>query len=137
MTRFYADEDVPVELARLLRVRQGLDAVSTRDVGRTGALDHEQLAHAFVEGRVLVTHNAGDFRLLHGAWRHWQQVWGLGGPLRHAGILILPPKRPPPRPFTVEQMVAVVELAERDVEDLKGRLLSWRSGAGWQELDAE
>lgn len=64
--RFYLDEDVTEKLVGPL-VAIGYDAVSTKDVGRKGSKDFDQLLFAAVERRLLITFNAADFRLLHGA----------------------------------------------------------------------
>jgi Domain of unknown function (DUF5615) len=60
----YADEDfafpVTVELRRL-----GHDVVTAQDDGRRATPDLEILARAHSLGRVVLTHNRGDFKHLH------------------------------------------------------------------------
>ena len=53
--RFYLDDDLSA--ARLL----GLDVISTRESGRLGSTDEQQLLFAAQEGRCLVTQNFTDF----------------------------------------------------------------------------
>jgi hypothetical protein len=88
---FYLDHDVAIELADDLRAL-GHQALTTRDQGAETARDFRQLLIAAQAHRVLVTHNRKDFRLLHGAWITWSEVWGVQA--IHAGILILPHARP-------------------------------------------
>ncbi len=75
----YLDEDVDVFLAVLLQSR-GLDVASAREHRQLGRQDAEQLRHASKEGRVLVTHNRGDFEELH-------RMYILQGEM-HSGIII-------------------------------------------------
>ncbi len=56
----YLDEDVDVMVAELLRAR-GFDALTTRDAGRLGQTDADQLAFAVREERTFLTHNRVDF----------------------------------------------------------------------------
>jgi predicted nuclease of predicted toxin-antitoxin system len=77
--RLYLDEDVPPDLARLLRTR-GTDAVSVHEINALGLPDEAQLARAAAEGRALVTCNFDDFLLL-------ARSWQLGGQ-PHAGVVI-------------------------------------------------
>lgn len=59
----YLDEDVSVLVADLLRGR-GFSVTTTRDEGRLGSSDAEQLARAIQLGRALLTHNRADFETL-------------------------------------------------------------------------
>lgn len=77
--RLYLDHDVDVAFAARLR-RLGHDALTTREVGRTEALDEQQLVFATHEGRVFFTHNRRDFRRLHRRWTEEGR--------RHSGIII-------------------------------------------------
>ncbi len=77
--RLYLDHDVDVAFATRLR-RLGHDVLTTREVGRTEALDEQQLAFATHEGRVFLTHNRRDFRRLHRQWTEEGR--------RHSGIII-------------------------------------------------
>jgi hypothetical protein len=75
----YCDEDVSVVFAAMLRAR-GFTVTTTRDSGRLGRSDEEQLAFAAEVGHVLLTHNRVDFERLHQRW--------LESGRSHAGIII-------------------------------------------------
>lgn len=62
--RLYLDQDVPVQLAGMLRER-GIDVLTTLEAGVLGQSDAEQLTDAVTAGRVMVTHNRSDFEGLH------------------------------------------------------------------------
>jgi predicted nuclease of predicted toxin-antitoxin system len=74
MAALYLDEDVPVELADLLRAR-GHSATTTRNESRLGRPDPDQLLFTAKNGFVLVTHNRRDFARLHEAWLLWARDW--------------------------------------------------------------
>jgi predicted nuclease of predicted toxin-antitoxin system len=59
----YLDEDVSVLVADLLRAR-GFVATTTREAGRLGSSDVEQLRHAITEDQTFLTHNRVDFEAL-------------------------------------------------------------------------
>ena len=63
LAKLYLDEDVSVEVAKLLRAGQ-CDALTTAGAKRLGASDRDQLEFSTSEGRVLVTHNRRDFERL-------------------------------------------------------------------------
>ena len=75
---FYLDENVNVLLAERLRA-DGYDVLTTRDAGRLGSDDDDQLLFAAREGRVLYTHNMKDFRRI-------AMEWARAG-RSHAGLL--------------------------------------------------
>lgn len=54
--RFHLDENVSHAVAAGLR-RRGLDITTAVEIGLRAASDEEQLAFAFSQGRVLVTHD--------------------------------------------------------------------------------
>ncbi len=87
---FYFDEDVDADLAKLLTVR-GHTTLTTKQANRLSAKDDEQLVTATDLGRVLITHDVGDYRLLCRVWRRLAQRWGIQAD-DHAGILVLPQK---------------------------------------------
>ena len=88
MARLYLDHNVSQRLARLLRTNH--DVVSARDLRLTRLTDDAQLLAAVRDDRLLVTHNRGDFALLHDAWLTWPPAFGLALP-PHSGILVLDP----------------------------------------------
>ncbi len=63
--KFFVDECVSPELALILG-RNGFDAIHARDRNRKGEADHTVLARCISENRIIVTHNAIDFRKLVG-----------------------------------------------------------------------
>ena len=81
MTRLFAevylDEDVSVVVADMLEAR-GFSVVTTRDAGRLGATDIEQLEYATRHGKTLVTHNRVDFEELHRRYlSKGRKTWGI------------------------------------------------------------
>jgi predicted nuclease of predicted toxin-antitoxin system len=82
--RLYLDQDVPVQLAGMLRA-QGIDVVTTLEAGALGQPDSQQLADAVASGRVLVTHNRLDFERLHAEY--------LAAGRLHCGIIIAVQRR--------------------------------------------
>jgi predicted nuclease of predicted toxin-antitoxin system len=82
--RLYLDQDVPVQLAGMLRA-QGVDVVTTLEAGVLGQSDAQQLADAVTAGRVLVTHNRLDYEELHTAY--------LADDRPHFGIIIAAQRR--------------------------------------------
>jgi predicted nuclease of predicted toxin-antitoxin system len=63
LAKVYLDEDVSVEVAKLLHAGQ-CDALTTAEAKRLGASDRDQLEFSTSDGRVLVTHNRRDFESL-------------------------------------------------------------------------
>lgn len=64
MNRLFLDENVPEAVAVGLRLR-GYDVVTTRQAGRRGLTDAEQLNYAHSQRRILFTHNVADFAKIH------------------------------------------------------------------------
>lgn len=60
--RFHLDEQVNPAIAQGL-VRRGVDVTTTPGAGLLGAADEAQLAYAFHEGRIIVTHDRDFLRL--------------------------------------------------------------------------
>jgi uncharacterized protein with PIN domain len=75
--RFHLDESAHGRLATALRHR-GIDVTTTADARLVSASDERQLAFAYGESRILVTHDS-DFLQLHQAG------------VMHAGIVYCPP----------------------------------------------
>lgn len=73
----YLDENVDERLAPALR-RYGYDVVTTREAGRKGARDEEQLEYAAAKRTALLSHDVADFARLHEKWRMEEAVhWGI------------------------------------------------------------
>jgi Domain of unknown function (DUF5615) len=79
------DECLDAPLVPALRER-GFDVVSLLTIGPRGIADPAVLERAFELGRVLITHNADDFRAVHAAFLWQGRV--------HAGIICLPQRGP-------------------------------------------
>lgn len=86
MAAFLLDENVSIRIANHLTAL-GHHATSIVRAGYGGLPDPDVLLLAQRWQHVLITHNRGDFQLLHRAWRLWGEAWGIRH--RHAGILIL------------------------------------------------
>ncbi len=79
--RFYLDEDQSDVVAGIARALGG-DTTCSHEVGRDGTSDHDQLAYAAAQGRVIVTRNYRDF--IHLTAEFERQ----GYP--HTGVLMVP-----------------------------------------------
>lgn len=121
--RFYFDENMEIAIQVALRA-YGYDVVTARDRRSLGARDAAHLLAAARDGRVFVTHNSVDFRLLQEAWRAWDV------PLRHAGILVVPQLR-----WTSEETAARLDEFVRSGIDPAGELYFWRHGQGWTKYE--
>lgn len=126
MVRFYLDADVNADLGLLLAPR-GHDVLTTYEVGRRRAGDEEQLAYAAMQGRMLITHNSRDFRLLQRAWRHWPDVWAMQQQPTHPGILV--PLQPPHQ--TLGQTASAIDILVRSNRTFANRFYIWVGGRGW------
>src|SRR5512140_89033 len=84
--RFYLDEDLSDQIARLAR-SLGLDVVSSHECGRDGLDDEAQLLASAEEGRCLVTRNRADFV----AWT--VRFFERDSP--HSGVLLIAESLPP------------------------------------------
>lgn len=60
--RYYLDENMSPEIAEQLR-RDGIDAISVRELGTLGDPDEDHLQRAAIMGRVLCTQDADFLRL--------------------------------------------------------------------------
>src|SRR5581483_379286 len=100
--RFYLDEDLSDQVARAARA-QGLDVVSSHELGRDGWSDDEQLRQAAEEGRCFVTRNRDDFIAL--------TTRCLEHECPHEGVLIVPPSLPNARVAAIVR--ALVAYAQR------------------------
>lgn len=93
------------------------------ELGMDRAGDEAHLALAARSGWTVIAHYAGDFRLLHAAWRLWTREWGMEK--HHAGILILFPPIAPAESAQVIGALLETELTLRDT------LWMWRRHTGW------
>jgi hypothetical protein len=65
--RFFTDEDVYGDVARILR-SHGFDAVSTPEANRLSETDPSQLEWCRQQGRAIVSFNVGHFAAMHTQW---------------------------------------------------------------------
>ena len=84
MARFYPDEDISRNVEDAL-AQNTHDVVHSVDLGNRSKPDPEHLPAAAESGRILVTFNRRDFRVLHQFWTALN-AWGKLDQ-RHAGIL--------------------------------------------------
>jgi len=127
MGELYLDEDVSGVSGRRL-ILLGDDALDARGVLLHATKDHQHLAMATRLGRVLVTHNADDYLLLHLAWREWFEEFGQSPPPEHGGILLLP--QPPELGATDIADLVHSFAAERTAAGLRNRLFRWTKEGG-------
>lgn len=121
MARFHLDHNVSQKIAPLLRTA-GHDVVTARELRMESAGDEEHLLIAAKSGRILVTYNVKDFRLLHDAWQRWSRDWGV---IRHhAGILIIPDNWL--APYAVWQLDAFVQATPSISNELHEWNQIWR-----------
>ena len=138
MVHFYVDHDVSGRVALLLR-QHGHEATTVRDDGLEDADDGYLLLHAQRLSLPIATHNAKDFRLLHGAWQHWEDTWlftwalalqvpNLDAvrrlPRGHAGILILPHGS---AEESVQRLLAFLQIGY----SLPNEIFRYQSQHGW------
>ena len=119
MARLSLDHNVAVGLAQPLELA-GHDVLVTRDVGRERLPDDAQLLASVREGRIFITHNRTDFRMLHDAWLTWPAAFGMALP-PHPGILVLDTGLPP----SSLAQVLVDFLVRIPVGNLANALLWW------------
>src|SRR6266508_5562146 len=131
MAEFYLDEDVSGISGRRL-IFLGDDALDARGVLLYATKDHQHLAMAARLGRVLVTHNADDYELLHLAWREWFDEFGQSPSPEHAGILLLP-QPPELSAIDIADLVHVF-VEELTMAGLRNRMFQWTKASGWQEI---
>ena len=111
MIRLYFDEDaMDKDLMRALRAR-GIDIEAANEVGMIDRRDHEHLAYAASQGRVLYSFNMGHFCRLHADF--------LASGNNHSGIVISRQQL-----YSVgEQMRRLLKLAaRRTAEDMHNQL---------------
>lgn len=131
MVELYLDEDVSGDSGRRL-ILLGDDTLDARGVLEHATKDHQHLAMATRLGRVLVTHNAADYILLHLAWREWFDEFGQPPAPEHAGILLLP--QPPELGATEIADLIHAFIAGQTMAALRNRLFQWTKQSGWEEI---
>lgn len=79
------------------------------------------------EGRIFLTHNRKDFKLLHDAWLTWPSAFGVTFP-PHPGILLLDASLPE----TLSRVVAAF-LRETAPEEVANAIFWWHRHDGWRQ----
>ena len=125
MVFLYFDHAVSADVARLLRYR-GHYTVTARDIGMDSAKDDVHLLLAWQRGWIFVTHDEGDFTLLHDAWRRWAQAWQVAPIPQHPGILIIP--QPWPAPDPAQELGRFLQSSP----PLANELYRYRRTRGWE-----
>ncbi len=126
MPALFLDENVKVELADSLK-EEGISVYTTRDQGRLGANDADQLLYCATHGWALVTQNRRDFLALHEGWVTWTTAWKRSS--EHGGILVLDQG-----PLIPELVAAIVPFLASG-KPLINRLWNWYDNPPeWQEF---
>ncbi|HEV2762424.1 MAG TPA: DUF5615 family PIN-like protein [Pyrinomonadaceae bacterium] len=102
----YFDEDVSAVVADLIRAR-GFVVTTTREAGRLGSSDAEQLAYAAREQKTFLTHNRADFESLAGSY--------FAGGQKHHGIIIA--VRRPPRELAMRVLTVLNQMTADEMEN--------------------
>jgi hypothetical protein len=126
VARFYLDEDVSNELSVRLR-SAGHDVLTTEEAGLRASPDSEQLAHAWAEQRILVTHNSKHFLMLHLAWTRWPMAWVVHQMPLHSGIAII---TQPPKLTHIDAATALHSLVSSHIA-ITNDIVSWRASGEW------
>ena len=98
-----------------------------RDIGGARLTDDALLLTSTQAGRVFITHNRDDFRMLHDAWVTWPAAFGMAFPA-HPGILILDQG-------SVETLARIVidMLAQLPPERVANGIFWWHRHDGWRQ----
>jgi hypothetical protein len=123
---YYTDEDLQYDLGAAFRL-EGHDADTVKDHRTFGWSDARQLFLAVDLGRTIITSNKKDVILLHEALTLWHRRWQVSTPLRHHGIIIMPP-------MDIAEIVRVVLDFAAERESLDNQCLLWDRRKGWQEI---
>lgn len=126
MAAFYLDNDISDDVTGLLRSKRH-DVLHTRRHGQSRATDDRQLLTAAELGRILVTHNARDFVLVHHARRLWPSTLGVAWP-QHRGVLVVPQ----PADLPTRRLVEAIDRFVRSGRPLADELYRLTVHGGWQ-----
>lgn len=127
MAAFLLDENVSIGIANHL-TEWGHEVTSLAHTGYRGLADPDVLLLAQQWQRALITHNRGDFRLLHRAWSVWGEAWNIHQ--GHAGILILDQ----PKGLHASAFAQIIVRLITMQPDVTGTLWDWRRNKGWQRV---
>jgi Domain of unknown function (DUF5615) len=121
----YLDEDVPLPLAIALRML-GYDVFAPKELRGRRISDARQMDHAVSLGRIMVTRNAKDFRLIHETLTLWAARWDLLDRRRHYGILIVPEA-------SVAALSQAIDEFAQSMPIPDNRLFVWDRRIGWYD----
>ena len=126
MASLYFDHNVSHDVGPSLW-SLGHELVFSRDMRSTTLPDDALLLSSVQAGRVLVTYNRRDFRMLHDAWVTWPAAFGMALPM-HPGILILDQARP-------EMLVRALAtfLGQVTPSRLANGIFWWHRHDGWRQ----
>ena len=124
MAHLYLDHNVARRVGSLLE-GDGHDVLESRAINTERVPDDVLLLTTVRLGRIFVTHNRTDFRMLHDGWVTWPAAFGMALP-SHPGILVLDSASP-------EALASVIAdfLNEARPEDLADAVFWWRRRDGW------
>jgi hypothetical protein len=125
LTRLYFDHNFTRHVAPILWA-EGHDLLFTRDPGTARLTDDAHLLASVRAGRVLITHDRHDFKMLHDAWVTWPAAFGMRLP-PHLGVLVLDSASPE----TLAQVIADF-LDGTDPADLPDAIFWWHRHDGWR-----
>ena len=125
MSDFYLDEDIDARLLAPRLEARGHSARSTRQAGRLGTRDDEQLPTATDLGRHLIAHNGRD--VLYPAWRSLARPWRVASG-DHAGIVVVPQAEQ----LSPERLASEIHGLVRAQPSTWGRFFELDVRWGWQ-----
>jgi hypothetical protein len=123
---YYTDEDLQYDLGAAFR-SEGNDAETVKDHRTFGWSDARQLFLAVDLGRTMITSNKKDFILLHEALALWHRRWAVSQPLRHHGIIIVPP-------MDIADIVSIVIDFTAGRNSLDNQCFLYDKRTGWKEI---
>lgn len=101
MSKFYADENIRIQMVQEMRAK-GLDVQTSPEANNDGITDPEQLDYATSQNRIILTDNRRDFIKLHNDGQE------------HAGIFSYKPHS-----LSVEQATARTHYVSEQVSDMQ------------------
>lgn len=114
----------------LLLEDNGHDILASRDVNSERLPDDVLLLTTVRLGRVFITHNRNDFRMLHDAWVTWPAAFGMALP-PHPGVLLL--DSGPPETLA-QVLVDFFDVVRPD--NLPNTIFWWHHRDGWRRSTA-
>jgi hypothetical protein len=126
LANLYFDHNISRHV-RLFLWDSSHDLVFTRDIGRSGSTDDAQFLFSVQAGRIFITHDRHDFRLLHDAWLTWSVAFGMVLP-PHPGILVLDQAPPETLARALSGFLGATTPGE-----LPNAIFWWHRHDGWRQ----